>query len=410
VLPSVLEIFVVWHPDDRAGPRVAQALLDRFHGTAFTGLIGGAVEVYVRSAGWQGIGAPPRPIALPGGPPVDGVAAARYVAVVPVVGLALARAVERDDGWYRYLVELLVDSDRVKIVPVQASQRRDEGRIHRLLCDYMYAVLPEQTTLGDAGMRPEEDWLRDVVQTLTQFVTGSQDRLRVFISHTRKTSDDRARVRELTELVRDVIIHTRLDHFFDASNLQIGGRWVDDLRANAARGALLALRTDLYASRAWCQEEVQVAKEHGVPLVVVDALEGMEERGSFLMDHVPRVPVRRSRGGWSRSDVMRGLSLLVDETLKRALWRRQEQLGAGLQVAWWAPHAPEPLTFASWLLSQPSERLRGSDPLRVLHPDPPLGRPERLVLEQVLRLRDADGKLDVMTPRQLAARGGGGND
>lgn len=410
MLPSVLEIFVVWHPDDEAGPRVAQGLLEHFHGTTFTGLIGGAVEVYVRSAGWKGIGAPPRPIPLPGRPPVDGVSPARYVAVVPVMGLALARAVERDEDWYHYLAKLLVDSDLVKIIPVQASRHTDSGRLYRLLDRYLRTVLPDQGTRADPGTGPDDGWLRDVVQTLAQFVTGSQDRLRIFVSHTRKSPEDRAAVGDLTELVRDVILHTRLDQFFDASNLQIGGRWVDDLRANAARGALLALRTDLYASRAWCQEEVQVAKDHGVPLVVVDALEGVEERGSFLMDHVPRLPVHRSADGWSHRDVVLGLSLLVDEALKRALWRRQEQFGADLQVAWWAPHAPEPLTFTSWLLSQPPQRLREGGPLRILHPDPPLGRPERLVLEQVLRLHGTDRELDVMTPRQLAARGGGWND
>jgi hypothetical protein len=406
VLPSVLEIFVVWHPDDVAGPSVAQTLLDHFHGTTFTGLIGGAVEVYVRSAGWEGPGGPPRPMPLPGRPAVEGVPPARYVAVLPVMGLALARAVQSDESWYRYLAELLMPSDQVKIIPVQASRRADEGRLYRLLGDYLYVALPDPRADGDPVPGTGRDWLRDVVQALTQFVAGSQDRLRIFVSHTRKSQADAATVRDLTELVRDVIIHTRLDHFFDANNLQIGGRWVDDLRSNAACGAMLALRTDRYASRAWCQEEIQVAKEHGVPLVVMDALEGVEQRGSFLMDHVPRVAARRTADGWARHDVSLGLSLLVDESLKRALWRRQEELGAELPIGWWAPHAPEPLTFSSWLLTQDPEKLPDDRPLRILHPDPPLGRPERLVLEQILRLRGSDRQLDVMTPRQLAARGG----
>jgi hypothetical protein len=406
VLPSVLEIFVVWHPADEAGPSVAQTLLDHFHGTTFTGLIGGAVEVYVRSAGWERPDGPPRPIPLPGRPTVEGVPPARYVAVLPVMGLALARAVERDESWYRYLAELLTPSTEVKIIPVQASRRADEGRLYRLLGSYLYVALPDQRADVDSVPGTGRDWLRDVVQALTQFVAGSQDRLRIFVSHTRKSQADAAAIRDLTELVRDVIVHTRLDHFFDANNLQIGGRWVDDLRSNAACGAMLALRTDRYASRAWCQEEIQVAKEHGVPLVVMDALEEVEQRGSFLMDHVPRVPAHRTADGWARQDVCLGLSLLVDEALKRALWRRQEELGAELPIAWWAPHAPEPLTFASWLLRQDPEQMPEDRPLRILHPDPPLGRPERLVLEQILHLRGSDRRLDVMTPRQLAARGG----
>jgi len=41
-----------------------------------------------------------------------------------------------------------------------------------------------------------------------------------------------------------------------------------------------------------------------------------------------------------------------------------------------------------------------------LHPDPPLGFDEKAVLEQMLSFGGLEGKLDVMTPRQLAGRGG----
>ena len=74
----------------------------------------------------------------------------------------------------------------------------------------------------------------------------------------------------------------------------------------------------------------------------------------------------------------------------------------------WAPHAPEPLTLVQWL-----ERAKEAGTLpaagsvvRVLHPDPPLGADERLVLEQVLSLCRENCTLDITTPRLLAARGG----
>lgn len=44
--------------------------------------------------------------------------------------------------------------------------------------------------------------------------------------------------------------------------------------------------------------------------------------------------------------------------------------------------------------------------VRILHPDPPLGPDERNVLEQMLNLTGLPEALDVMTPRQLAGRGG----
>ena len=54
MLAPVLEIYVVWHPGDSEGERVAALLLDHFRGTTFSGLIGGAVEVFVRSVSATG--------------------------------------------------------------------------------------------------------------------------------------------------------------------------------------------------------------------------------------------------------------------------------------------------------------------------------------------------------------------
>jgi len=179
---------------------------------------------------------------------------------------------------------------------------------------------------------------------------------------------------------------------------------------HAGRGALLALRTDLYPSREWCQREVLIAKRSGVPVVILDALGYAEERGSFLMDHVPRSPVRASGAQWSRRDVYRVLNILVDECLKRALWKQQQELAKSrpdLLVSWWAAHAPEPLTLINWLEeAKKAGYLPSAGPLRILHPDPPLGIDEKAVLEQILSFGGMAEFLDVMTPRQLASRGG----
>jgi hypothetical protein len=153
-----------------------------------------------------------------------------------------------------------------------------------------------------------------------------------------------------------------------------------------------------------------IAKTEGMPIVMLEYLSRGEDRGSFLMDHVPRVPVCQQSGQWSDSDIRRGLNLLVDECLKRALWRRQEELArrrSGFGIVWWAPHAPEPVTLAHWLNKHLRARRKGKyTALRVLHPDPPLGADEMGALERMMSLAGLPHQLDIMTPRLLAARGG----
>ena len=62
MFPPVLELYIVWHPGDGKGPGIAQKFIGHFHGTAFTGLIRGAVEVFICSEDWRATKDAPRPI------------------------------------------------------------------------------------------------------------------------------------------------------------------------------------------------------------------------------------------------------------------------------------------------------------------------------------------------------------
>lgn len=414
MLPPVLEIYVIWHPADLDGRAIALEIVEHFHGTAFSGLIGGAVEVFVRSEGWSGAGSAPRPVFTPARPPPNGVAAAMFTAVVPILGIELAGDVEGGGPWQSYLRDIVAahnaDKNRVGLFAYGLSMAATSGT------QLAKIVGEQQTIAANRGVGADEDKkgarCRDLAQALAQFVAGNtKAQLTAFISHTKRSSTaETAEVSALVELVRNVVATTHLKDFFDARDLQPGSDWAADLVTNAGNGALLALRTDLYPSREWCQREILVAKRSGIPVVILDGLGYAEERGSFLMDHVPRTPVRANGAEWSRRDVYRALNMLVDECLKRALWKRQQELATSqpnLGVSWWAAHAPEPVTLIQWLEEQRAKNsLPANGPIRILHPDPPLGADEKAVLEQILAFGGKTGTLDVMTPRQLASRGG----
>src|SRR5690606_23154254 len=259
MLPPVAEVYVVWHPDDPSGAAITRAILDHFHGTPFTGLIGGAVEVYGRSQGWRGPQDAPRPIPLPGTPPPNGLEVAQLVAVVPVLGTGLADSVERGAGpWHDY-VEQIVDGHRrtprrAGVFPVVLDKAAVDGT-------KLSAMLGQFLALGEAPARPgdapdAQAVCRDLTQALAQFADPANRRLTIFVSHTRGTEEGEPAGSELVALVRSAIRETRLSEFFDASTLQPGERWAEVIRLNAASSALLAVRTDNYAGRTWCQEEM----------------------------------------------------------------------------------------------------------------------------------------------------------
>lgn len=415
MLPPVLEIYVVWHPGDTRGLNICNEFVDHFHGTVFSGLIGGAIEVYPRSLGWQSADDAPRPIPFKtAGAQLSG-RPAQFIAMVPLLGNEMANVVQQNSQPWQQYIQNLVD-----------SQNANPHHIGMFPC-LLDGNAINQTVLGNTlslfqriAANPVRDGdtetslrCRDLAQGIAQLLSQPVNkRLTVFISHTKRNSPGEAEnVEALIAAVREVIGTTHLQEFFDANDLQPGQDWDQELRNRAAESALLALRTDLYPSREWCQREVLIAKREGMPVIIMDALGNAEERGSFLMDHVPRVPARMEHGCWRKADIVRGLNLLVNECLKRELWRHQAQLAQrelSLEIAWWAPHAPEPLTLTKWLENERQAgrlSITGED-LIILHPDPPLGADEKSVLQEMLSLAGIRRRLDVMTPRLLAARGG----
>lgn len=418
MVPPVLEVFVLWHPaDEAAGGALMKRLVEHFHGNAYSGLLGGAIEVFARSQGWMSPQDAPRPLPLVGAAAPSDVPATELTAVVVWMGLGLARAVETAGSpWATYLETLRGNQaqapNRLQFFPIRPAQggAASPSQLCQLISNQAIADVEPLATCRDLA--------QGIAQWAAKMTTATDERLKVFISHTKHDVADGKRVAKLIGQVRARIDGaSRLGSFFDSNALQPGEDWADHLREAASRMALLALRTDLYASREWCQREMLLAKRHGVPVVVLDALERGEERGSFLMDHVTRVPVRKKEDGWDDEHIDIGLARLVDACLQRELWRRQANstnLPENFQVDWWSAHAPEPATLVGWLSSAAvaegtattaTPPLVSERRLCILHPDPPLGPEECDVLERIAKLAGWSRGLDIVTPRILAARG-----
>jgi hypothetical protein len=185
MLPPVLEIYVVWHPRDTAGQAAARQFVEHFHGALFAGLIGGAVEVYVRSDGWRSTDDAPRPIPFPGMEPPNGVGQAEIVAVVPVLGTNFARAVEDGQGVWRSYAATIATArsahpERVFVFPMSLHTGASDGTELGRIFGYFQRI---GTAPADASAELEaENRIRDLAQGIAQL--AGQRRLTVFISHT----------------------------------------------------------------------------------------------------------------------------------------------------------------------------------------------------------------------------------
>jgi hypothetical protein len=400
----ILDIFVIWHPRDSAAGGQFQAIQEHFHSPSYSGLAGGAVEVYARSVGWRSENDAPRPLEFEDGED-EAVPAAQFKVIIPIVDTEMIRHVAQpDDPWHAYFTNVseMSGSLDVAIFPLVTPEVEFNGTV---LAD----LIGSHQAIDSRSYSAPRILGREIAQATAQHIlspSGEPRRLKVFISHTKQESDvERAsssRPSEIVKRVRERIGETHLDNFFDANAIQVGSTWEQVLIDEAGACALLMVRTDLYASRVWTQREVRAAKENSVPAVSLYALRGGEERGSFLMDHIPTVTCAIDRPD---TGIDQALDRLVDESLKYVLWNAQTAYLSADGFDWLPGHSPEPVTLVPWLAKHKDEQPEDGH-LWIIHPDPPLMPPEKEILTQLAELSGYAGEVDVLTPRTFAQRGG----
>ena len=286
---------------------------------------------------------------------------------------------------------------------------------------------------------------RDVGQAIVQRLLWKQTgmlsssespRLRVFISHARgdiPANDLTGHTPQgVIAKVKAIAQQTRLATFFDVHDIQADSEWNSSIRERARTSALLMVRTDSYSSREWTQREVFEAKQAGMPIVCLSALNAGESRGSFLLDHVPTIACPQIPEGWAPPEgtqaedpvdeaIVAALNRLVDEALKFALWRCQEipahtnlakanttqstsKNHPGFDCA--PPTAPEPTVLLKFI--QEHRQTYGNDKhLWLIHPDPPLLPTEQdFLVDLCVQAGYEKGQVYLMTPRYFFAAGG----
>jgi hypothetical protein len=212
--------------------------------------------------------------------------------------------------------------------------------------------------------------------------------VRVFVSHAKR---DGVSVAQTLVAELDAM---GLNRFFDARDIAPGHCFDAEIEGHIEDSAVVAVATDAFGGRHWCQREVLAAKRRGRPLVVVDAMRHGEAR---RFPYVGNSPVLR----WDpdRADdrvvARRVIASLLDETLRAHVAKlsldRLAELGIVHSAALRIPRPPELLTLP---------HVVSGDPTVLVHPDPPLGEHEVRVLVS------REPGLVVTTPTTLASGAG----
>lgn len=375
-----LVIYVAWHPDFAEGGSISRVLYDHYRRELYENVAGGAgLPVVYRST--------PAPESAV---PIDvDLSEAETSAIVILVDKCWAN----DPAWVAWGQELMDRTDSAglsaRVFPVaiddvairtgmaEQAVRWDQwqtvppvDRRRRLVATLTYQFCRMLRSYLERLRRPAEEE-RELEQYLRK--------VEIFLSHSKHDENGE----RIAEGIREQL-HARgtgLETFFDVHDIPPGTRFNKVIIQKVKVSAVVAIHTDSYSSREWCRREIIEAKRSNVPLVVVNSISDIDERGFPYMGNVPIIRMEPATA--DRIDYVIGC--LLDEVLKDFLWRCWVELarGAAGDEIVFLPRPPE-------LISLAGLDGRASSEATLVYPEPPIGSEEQRLFEIIapkVRLR-----------------------
>lgn len=267
------------------------------------------------------------------------------------------------ENWSKY-VEALPKSDLTSIVPIALDKTGlcHKGVLNGLNCVRAYDWPKDNSDLYAIVALAHEIY-RYGCSSMNPDIPGKNSSITIFLSHAKVGDTGRLH----SEEIKRFIDNTNMNRFFDSNEISPGFQFLQEIKNSIAGSTLIAIESDEYSSRYWCQREVLFAKEHNRPILVVNSLNDYEDRIFPAASNVPCVHVS-SDSPISQRDILRILSAAILETVRH--FHSMESLSYYQQIGW--------ITSDCELSARPPEIrqalkiVKGTGPKKICYPEPPI--------------------------------------
>lgn len=384
---TILAIYVVWHPNYSEGSKIAELVHKHFRGERYKNVLGNVELRVIFLNSTEPNEASPLAIDLD------------EAETTAVIVLAESELVG-DSGWVDYIHNL---AERTKdkglgsqLFPVMLEEKELDIKIaQQALRWYSW-----EGTDPERGQRLVRELVYEFSRILRHYLSHLRhpeadakglgnylEKVQIFLSHSKHDSDGECVAKNIRDWLHQ---NSRLSSFFDIIDIPAGVRFQDVLYHQVKRSVVVAVHTDSYSSREWCRREIIEAKIQNVPMIVINCMTDIDERGFPYMGNVPIVRMKPNET--DRIEVVIGR--LLDEVFKDFLWQCCVELaGRSNSGALFMPRPPELISLANpaftsfanpELISAPAlpTDTDVADPT-IVYPDPPLGAEEEQLFEKI---------------------------
>ena len=213
---------------------------------------------------------------------------------------------------WRCYVEGLPQSPSSHIVPIAIDSYGydHKGALSGLNCVRVNDWLVANRDLAAVVALAHEIY-RFGCKTVPPITIGVESSITLFLSHSK--SGDTGKLH--SEQIKRFVDNTNMNRFFDANEISPGYHFAHEIEGHIKSSTLLAIESDVYSARYWCQREILIAKQYNRPVVVVNCLEDFEDRIFPAASNVPCVHVS-PMVPMSERDILRILSAAIVETVR----------------------------------------------------------------------------------------------
>lgn len=199
---------------------------------------------------------------------------------------------------------------------------------------------------------------------------GTNTSLKLFLSHAKQ---DDCGVNLAIE-IKNFIDKTNIQNFFDATDISPGYRFDEEITKHLEESTVIAIGSDKYSSRYWCQREILMAKEASRPIIFVDTLEYYEDRIFPAAVNIPNIHISHDNE-LKDKEILR---ILISAFLETIRFYHAKKLLEYYRDQGWIKHdskifaRPPEISQITRLLQEREADNKAFEVLNICYPEPPV--------------------------------------